>query len=202
MKAASSEPRSGAVPVTTVTKTKTGIKVFAATTSNQENAVTKVRSEKQCVAFKDSRSLWRCSVFWPKAPIERTKLAAGSELCFPCLNEGHSFRQCPQSKNAPKTDVAVLILLCYTGPTEFFHRNVQVTPKRLKVVKQQNQSEKSWQWKLRHAFRSRPQSLLQTEVELTSLSSSVKNLALNSGCSHSLNARRLANKLRVKGSAT
>ena len=52
MKAASSKPKSEEVPVTTVTKTKAATKVFAATTSNQGNAVTKVKSDKQCVACK------------------------------------------------------------------------------------------------------------------------------------------------------
>ena len=92
MKAASGMPRSEEVPVTTVSKTKTGTKVFAATTSNQANAVTQVRSEKQCVACKDSYPLWRCAVFRQKTPTERMKLVAESKLCFSCLNEGYSFQ--------------------------------------------------------------------------------------------------------------
>ena len=72
MKAASSKPRSEEVSVTIVTKTKTGTKVFAATTSNQGYAVTKVKSEKQCIACKDSHPLWRCTVFrrktWTEEP--------------------------------------------------------------------------------------------------------------------------------------
>ena len=79
---ACSKSRSEEVPVTTVTKTKTGTKVFKATTSNQGNAVTKVKCEKQCVACKDSHPLWRCRVFPQKPPTERTKLAAESKLCF------------------------------------------------------------------------------------------------------------------------
>ena len=102
MKAASSKPRSEEVPVTTVTKTKTGTKVFAATTSNQGNAATKVKSGKQCVACKDSHPLWRCRVFRQKTPTERTKLAAESKLCFSCLNEGNSFRQGPQPRKCAK----------------------------------------------------------------------------------------------------
>ena len=97
-KAASSKSRSEEVPVTTVTKTKTGTKVFAATTSIQGNAVTKVKSEKQCLACKDSHPLWRCRVFRQKTPTERTKLATESKLCFSCLNERHSIRQCPQPR--------------------------------------------------------------------------------------------------------
>ena len=102
MKAASSKPRSEEAPVATVTKTKTGTKVFAATTSNQENGAGKVKKEKQCVACKDSHPLWRCTVFRRKTPTERTKLAAESKLCFSCLNEEHSFRQCPQPRKCTK----------------------------------------------------------------------------------------------------
>ena len=63
MEAASGKPIFEEVPVTTVTKTKTGTKVFAATSSNQVKAVTKVRSETQCVACKVGHLLGRCTVF-------------------------------------------------------------------------------------------------------------------------------------------
>ena len=59
MKATSSKPRTEEVSANTVTKTKTGTKVFAATTSNQVKTVLKVRSEKQFIACKDSHPLWR-----------------------------------------------------------------------------------------------------------------------------------------------
>ena len=137
MKAASSKPRSEEVPASTVNKTKTGTKVFAVTTSNQGNDVTKNKSEKQCVACKDSHPLWRCRVFRQKTPTERTKLAAESKLCFSCLKEGYSFRECRKQKNAPETAVAALIILSSTGLTEFFYRKIPATRKIVKVVKQQ-----------------------------------------------------------------
>ena len=62
MKATSSKPRTEEVPAHTVTKTKTRTNVFAVTTSNQVKTVPKIRSEKQCIACKDSHPLWRCSV--------------------------------------------------------------------------------------------------------------------------------------------
>ena len=123
MKAASSKPRSEEVPVTTVTKTKTGTKVFAATTSNQGNTVTKVKSEKQCVACKDSHPLWRCRVFRQKTPTERTKLAAESKLCFSCLNEGHSFRQCQQPKKRAKDD-------CSSSHNTLLHGSDRIFPQK------------------------------------------------------------------------
>ena len=53
-------------------------------------------------SLQDCHPLWRCIVFRRKTPTERTKLAAESKLCFSCLNEGHSFRQCPQPKKCTK----------------------------------------------------------------------------------------------------
>ena len=62
MKATSSKPKIDDVTASTVTKTKTGTKVFAATTSNQDTTGTKPRREKRCVACKESHPLWRCPV--------------------------------------------------------------------------------------------------------------------------------------------
>ena len=95
MKVTSSKTKTYDVTAPTVTKAKTGTKVFAATTCNQHTTGTKPRGEKRCVACKESHPLWRCPVFRRKTPTERTKLAAESKLCFPCLKEGHAFRQCP-----------------------------------------------------------------------------------------------------------
>ena len=58
MKATSSKPKPEEFPANTVTRAKTGTKVFAATTSNQVKTVPKIRSEKQCIACKDSHPLW------------------------------------------------------------------------------------------------------------------------------------------------
>ena len=118
MKATSSKPRTEEVPANTVTKTKTGTKVFAATTSNQVKTVPKIRSEKQCIACKDSHPLWRCSVFRQKTPTERTKPAAESKLCFSRLNDGNSFRQGPQPRKCTKEAVVARITLYCTAPRE------------------------------------------------------------------------------------
>ena len=108
--------------------------LFAATTSNPANPVTTVRSEKQCVACKDSRPLWRCTVFRRKTATERTKLAAESKLCFPCLNEGHSFRQCPQSRKCAKDDCSSShSTLLHESSRIFFHRKIPATRNILKV---------------------------------------------------------------------
>ena len=114
---------------------------------------------------------------YPLLALYRTKLAAESKLGFSSLNEGHSFRQCHNQENAPKTVVAALITLYFTGLTKFFHRKVPSTRKLLKV-KRQCQSETNWQRKLQHAFRNRRQrfvannrSQIDIDVELPKNSS-------------------------------
>ena len=141
MKATSSKSRTEEVPANnTVTKTKTRTKVFAATTSNQVKTVPKVGSGKQCIACKDSHPLWRCSVFSQKTPTERTKLATESKLCFSCLNDGHSFRQCPQPTKCTKKAVVARITLYCTALIESSPRKVSAIQKLPEVVKQ-SQSE-------------------------------------------------------------
>ena len=138
MKATSSKPRTEEVPANTVTKTKTGTKVFAATTSNQVKTVPKIRSEKQCIACKDSHPLWRCSVFRQKTPTERTKLAAESKLCFSCLNDGHSFRQCPQPRKCTKEGCSSSHNTLLHGDDRIFPQKISAMQKLPKVVKQRS----------------------------------------------------------------
>ena len=204
MKATSSKPRTEEVSANTVTKTKTGTKVFAATTSNQVKTVPKIRSEKQCLGCKDSHPLWRCSVFRQKTPTERTRLAAESKLCFSCLNDGHSFRQCPQPRKCTKEG-------CSSSHNTLLHGADRIFPQKsfgdakttqsskTKVNQKQTGSESSGMPSVIDY-----KGLLQiVEVQLDSLSISVKVLALcDTTCSHSWISRSLAHKLRVKGSAT
>ena len=204
MKATSSKPRTEEVPANSVTKTKTGTKVFAATTSNQVKTVPKTRSEKQCIACKDSHPLWRCSVFRQKTPTERTKLAGESKLCFSCLNDGLSFRQCPQPRKCTKEG-------CSSSHNTLLHGADRIFPQKslgetkttqsskTKVNQKQTGSESSGLPSVTDY-----KGLLQiVEVQLDSLSGSVKVLALcDSACSHFWISRNLAHKLRVKGSAT
>ena len=204
MKATSSKPRTEEVSANTVTKTKTGTKVFAATTSNQVKTVPKIRSEKQCIACKDSHPLWRCSVFRQKTPTERTKLAAESKLCFSCLNDGHSFRQCPQPRKCTKEG-------CSSSHNTLLHGADRIFPQKSLGDTKTTQSSKTKVNQKQTGSESSGlpsvidyKGLLQiVEVQLDSLSSSVKVLALcDSACSHSWISRSLADKLRVKGSAT
>ena len=86
---------------TTITKTKTAIKVFAST--SKAHAPTVGRSvlptqPVKCTARKEIHPLWRCSVFRGKTPTQRAKVVADNKLCFLCLNGQHFFRQGPKPR--------------------------------------------------------------------------------------------------------
>ena len=208
MKATSSKAKTDDVTASTVTKTKTGTKVFAATLSNKETTGTKPRCEKPCVACKESHPLWRCPVFRRKTPTERTKLAAESKLCFSCLNEGHAFRQCPQPRKCTKEGCSSSHNTLLHGSEKIFPQRVSgaenkdnkvTTGRSTKVSQKSTGSESSGMPAV-----SDVKGLLQiTEVELESPSCSEKVLVLcDSACSHSWISKRLADKLQVKGSPT
>ena len=123
---------------------------------------------------------------------------------FFCLNDGHSFRQCPQPRKCTKEG-------CSSSHNTLLHGADRIFPKKslgdakttqsrkTKVNQKQTGSESSGMPSVIDY-----KGLLQiVEVQLDSLSSSVKVLALcDSACSHSWISRNLAHKLRVKGSAT
>ena len=88
-----------------VTRTKTGAKVFAsATSSSSSNGIgTKPnRVQPNCIVCKDNHPLWRCRVYLDKTPTGRAKIVAENKLCFSCLKGNHSFRQCPQPRKCNK----------------------------------------------------------------------------------------------------
>ena len=118
MKTASGKPKSDENPQPSVNKTKTTSKVFAATTSNnQQNSTSKPKSDRlpNCVACKEKHPLWRCPVFRKKTPTESAKLVTDNKLCFSCFNANHSFRQCPQPRKCE-----ALTRRFYMGPTGSF----------------------------------------------------------------------------------
>ena len=120
------------------------------------------------------------------------------------MNDGHSFRQCPQPRKCIKEGCSSSHNTLLQGADRMFPRKSLGDAKttqssKTKVNQKQTGSESS----------SMPpateyKGLLQiAEVQLDSLSSSVKVLALcDSACSHFWISRSLADKLRVKSSAT
>ena len=88
--------------ITSVFKTKTASKVFA---SNSQQKETKKQMPSastntlcRCLICKGNHRLWECRIFKKKTPTQRAKLVADNKLCFSCLRDKHTFRQCPQSR--------------------------------------------------------------------------------------------------------
>ena len=88
---------------TSVNKTKTASKVFA---SNLQQGQTKKQMPSSstntysgCIVCKSIHKLWECRVFKEKTPNQRAKLLVDNKLCFSCLQDKRTFRQCPQPKN-------------------------------------------------------------------------------------------------------
>ena len=85
---------------TSVTKTKTASKVFAPNSQQREtkkqmpSSSTNIYS--RCIVCKGNHRLWECRVFKKKTPTQRAKLVVDNKLCFSCLRDKHTFRQCPQ----------------------------------------------------------------------------------------------------------
>ena len=88
--------------ITSVTKTKTASKVFASN-SQQRDTKKQIPSSSTntyswCIVCKGNHRLWECGVFKEKTPTQRAKLVADNKLCFSCLRDKHTFRQCPQPR--------------------------------------------------------------------------------------------------------
>ena len=88
-----------------ITRTKTGAKVFAAASysaSSTGNGTKLNRVQLNCIVCKENHPLWRCRVFLDKTPTDRAKIVAENNFCFSCLKRNHSFRQCPQPRKCNK----------------------------------------------------------------------------------------------------
>ena len=210
MKTASGKPKSDENPQPSVNKTKTTSKVFAATTSNnQQNSTSKPKPDilPNCVAYKEKHPLWRCPVFRKKTPTERAKLVADNKFCFCCFNANHSFRQGPQPRKCTKEG-------CESTHNTFLHGADLIFPNKNQVTKPPNPESSTCvgATKINEQLETSSglpsvtdvKGLLQiTEVELHSTATSEKVLALcDSACRHSWISARLANRLKVQGVPT
>ena len=87
---------------TSVTKARTASKVFASSSQQRETKKqlppSSTNTYSRCVVCKGNHRLWECRVFKEKTPTHRAKLVADNKLCFSCLREKHTFRQCPQPR--------------------------------------------------------------------------------------------------------
>ena len=87
---------------TSLTKTKTVSKGLQSNSQQREikkqmtSSLTNAFSS--CIVCKGNHRLWECRVFKEKTPTQRAKSVADNKLCFSCLLEKHTFRQCPQPR--------------------------------------------------------------------------------------------------------
>ena len=87
---------------TSVTKTKTASKVFASNSQQRETKKqmpsSSTNTYSRCIVCKGNHRLWEFRVFEEKTPTQRAKLVTDNKLCFWCLRDKHTFRQCPQPR--------------------------------------------------------------------------------------------------------
>ena len=188
-----------------VTRTKTGVKVFAsAASSSSSNRIgTKPnRVQPNCIVCKDNHPLWNCLVFLDKTPTDRAKTVAENKLCFSCLKGNHSFRHCPQPRKCNKDGCNSSHNTLIDGAERFFQPRTipkpssnQATGSRRPKTTVKEAGERSGVCSV-----SDVKGLLQiTEVEVHTSTTSVKVLALcDSACSRSWISEDLATKLNVK----
>ena len=88
--------------ITSVTKTKIASKVLASNSQQKETKKqmppSSTNTYSRCVVCKGNHRLWECRVFREKTPLQRAKLVVDNKLCFSCLRDKHTFRQCPQPR--------------------------------------------------------------------------------------------------------
>ena len=208
MKISTTKPKSDE-STQSVTRTKTGTKVFAATSSSASSKESRTKPNQMqlnCNVCKDNHPLWRCRVFLDKTPTDRAKIVAENKLCFSCLKGNHSFRQCPQPRKCNKDG-------CNSSHNTLLHGAERVFQPKTTPKSSSNQATGSRNLKttVNKAGESSGvcsvtdvKGLLQiTEVEVHTSTTSAKVLALcDSACSHSWISEDLATKLNVKGLPT
>ena len=208
MKISTTKPKSDE-SAQSVTRTKTGTKVFAATSSSASSKESRTKPNQvqlNCNVCKDNHPLWRCRVFLDKTPSDRAKIVAENKLCFSCLKGNHSFRQCPQPRKCNKDG-------CNSSHNTLLHGAERVF--RPKTTPKSSSNQATGSRNLKTTVNKAGESsgvcsvtdvkgLLQiTEVEVHTSTTSAKVLALcDSACSHSWISEDLATKLNVKGLPT
>ena len=208
MKVSSAKPKAEE-SASTVTRTKTGAKMFAAASSSAPstgNATKTNRVQMACIACKENHPLWRCRVFLSKTPTERAKVVAENKLCFSCFKGNHSFRQCPQPRKCNRDD-------CSSSHNTLLHGAERVFQPRTTPKTSRNQVTSSCSSTTPNSQTGESsgvcsvtdmKGLLQiTEVVVHTGTNSTKVLALcDSACSHSWISEKLATKLNLKGLPT
>ena len=89
-----------------VVKTKFASRTFAANTqtkgTQRPTSTSATPATPRCIVYKGNHRIWECRVFKEKSPTQRARVVAEAKLCFSCLREKHTFRQCPNTRNCRK----------------------------------------------------------------------------------------------------
>ena len=87
---------------TSVTKTETASKIFVANLhqgqSKKQMPSSSINTYSCCMVCKGNHRLSETRVFQEKTPTPRGLLVADNKLCFSCLRDKHTTRQCPQPR--------------------------------------------------------------------------------------------------------
>ena len=191
---------------TTITKTRTALKVFASTSKADESNVGRSALPKppvKCTARKLTHPLWRWPVFRGKTPTQTAKVVADNKLCFSSPNGQHSFRQCPRpSKRSAEGSSS--------SHNVFLHGAEKVFPPG--PLSRQNNTTKSSSVPMKKESRGSSCVVSQTDVKgllqiseilLQSPTRTETVLALSDSASnYSWISETLAEKLLVQGTAT
>ena len=209
MKVSSAKPKADE-SASTVTRTKTGAKVFNAASSSAPSTGTATKASRvqlACIFCKESHhTLWRCRVFHSKTPTERANVVAEYKLCFSYLKGRHFFRQCPRPRKCNEDDCSSSHNTRLHGAERVFQPRTtpktsryQVTSSCSSITPNSQTGESSGVCSVTDM-----KGLLQiTEVEVHTGTNFTKVLALcDSACSNSWISENLATKLNLKGLPT
>ena len=113
---------------TSVIKTKRASKKFASKSQqkekNKQMPSSSTNTYSCCIVCKVNHRLWECRVLKDKTPIQRAKLVVDNKLCFSCIRDKHTIRQCSQPRNC-RAEV------CNSSHNTLFHGADRVFPTKL-----------------------------------------------------------------------
>ena len=162
-----------------------------------------------CILCKGNHRLWKCRVFRKKTPAQRAKLVADIKICFSCLRDKHTFRQCPQPRKCRAEGCNSSHNTLLHGVKRVFPTKHSTNPNTIQSSCNTGQSEAttSEQPPNKNTAMSSAadvKGLLQeTELQLVnSFGLDTKALVLrDTACSNSLVVGSLANRLGLQGKA-
>ena len=195
-----------------VVKTKVASRTFAANTQSkgtQKPASTSATPPTpRCIVCKGNHRICEWRVFKEMSPTQRAKVVVEAKLCFSCLREKHTFRQCPNPRKCRKDE-------CNSSHNTLLHGAERVYPsKSPSINNNSNSNAGANQSKLSSVQSSSKtttlssvsnvKSLLQvTELQLKTSSDkdTTALVSCDTACSNYWVSNDLANRLGLHGTA-